>query len=154
MSGECLSFEQSTNGPRNNTASPARVTLRRAQDDTNLRYDFKTRFLDFKDTGLKAYLAIATSRPILIPIGSSQRQKGGRKDLRSLKNFLRFIHLITTMSFPPSCFGTAQGARRKPKRHARQGVQVFSSPQAAHALPARRNDMLVCGISSDIVVLC
>jgi len=36
MSGECLSFEQSTNGPRNNTASPARVTLRRAQDDTQL----------------------------------------------------------------------------------------------------------------------
>ena len=32
------------------------------------------------ETKLKACLAIATSRPMLIPIGSSQRQKGGESD--------------------------------------------------------------------------
>jgi len=92
------------------------------------------------ETNLKAYLAIATSRPTLKPCGSSQRQKGVRSDLRSLENFVSLIQVISTMSFRTSCFGTAQGARRKPKRHARQGIQVFSSPPAPHALPARRND--------------
>ena len=49
---------------------PARVALRRAQDDTHLRHDFRTRFLDFrdeKDAAIKACLAIATSLPTRNP---------------------------------------------------------------------------------------
>ena len=106
------------------------------------------------ETKLKANLAIATSRPMLIPNGSSQRQKGGKADLRSLKNFVSLFQVITTMSFRTSCFGIAHGARRKPKRHTGQDVQVFSSPPAAHALPVRRNDIFFSSNSSNMVVRC
>ncbi len=52
------------------TAIPTALTLRRAQDDSHLRHDFRTRFWDFKDgwdDSLKACLAIATSLPTRNP---------------------------------------------------------------------------------------
>jgi len=59
--------------------------------------------------------------------------------------------VITTLSSGTSCFGTAPGARRKPKRHARQGVQVFFSALAVYTLPARRNDSFLLSRSRKII---
>ena len=73
---------------------------------------------------------------------------------RSFLNFVSLFQVITTMSFRTSCFGIAHGARRKPKRHTGQDVQVFSSPPAAHALPVRRNDIFFSSNSSNMVVRC
>ena len=50
--------------------------------------------------------------------------------------------------------GIVAGARRKPKRHTGQDVQVFSLPPTAHALPVRRNDILFSGVITAIIVKC
>ena len=60
------------------TAIPTALTLRRAQDDSHLRHDFRTRFWDFKDAkdaGLKANLAIATSPPTRNPSLAPRKDK-------------------------------------------------------------------------------